>query len=65
MFLVAEKLISYYSLQMEEVRTGDTAVLIGAEGIPELAAPQIAADSGRISNELLCRMGARLPVIAV
>jgi len=47
----------------KDVRVGDIVTLIGAEGNDELSAPAIASDAGSISNELLCRMGARLPVI--
>ncbi|MBD5458107.1 MAG: serine racemase VanT catalytic subunit [Lachnospiraceae bacterium] len=49
----------------DDIMTGDAATLIGAEGYPELSAPYAAGKAGRISNELLCRMGARLPVVAV
>lgn len=49
--------------EAETVKRGDTATLIGGEGMTD--APSIAAVSGRISNELLCRMGARLPVVPV
>lgn len=49
----------------DDIMTGDTAALIGAEGYPELSAPYAAGKAGRISNELLCRMGARLPVVTV
>lgn len=48
----------------EGVSLGDIATLVGAEGHDELSAPAVADSSGSISNELLCRMGARLPVIA-
>lgn len=48
----------------EGVSVGDIATLVGAEGHDELSAPAVADSSGSISNELLCRMGARLPVIA-
>lgn len=47
------------------VCVGDTATLVGAEGHRELAVPDIAERSGSISNELLCRLGARLPVVTV
>ena len=47
----------------EDVSVGDTAILIdNAENSP-LLAPNVAALSGSISNELLCRLGARLPVV--
>jgi len=48
---------------VENVSVGDIATLAGAEGYDELSAPAIADCSGTISNEFLCRMGARLPVI--
>lgn len=48
----------------EGVSLGDIATLVGAEGHDELSAPVVADSSGSISNELLCRMGVRLPVIA-
>lgn len=47
----------------EGVSVGDIATLVGAEGHDELSAPAVADSSGSISNELLCRMGVRLPVI--
>ncbi len=48
----------------EGVSVGDIAILAGAEGYGKLSAPAVADSSGSISNELLCRLGARLPVIA-
>ena len=48
----------------EGVSVGDIATLAGAEGYDELSVPVVADCSGSISNEFLCRMGARLPVIA-
>lgn len=47
----------------EDVSVGDIATLVGTEGYREISAPSVADGSGSISNELLCRMGARLPVI--
>lgn len=47
-----------------DIMTGDVASLIDAEGFSELSAPYVAKAAGCISNELLCRMGTRLPVIA-
>lgn len=47
----------------EGIAVGDTAALIDTEGCPELSADAVAQNSGSISNELLCRMGARLPVV--
>ena len=49
----------------EGVAVGDIATLAGAGGYEELSVPVVAARSGSISNELLCRMRARLPVVAV
>lgn len=48
---------------IENIAVGDTATLIGRNDIEKLSATIIAKNSDSISNELLCRMGARLPVI--
>lgn len=48
----------------EDVSVGDIATLIGEEGYDELSAAAVSGNFGSISNELLCRMGGRLPVIA-
>lgn len=48
---------------IKEIAPGDTATLISCEGASKLSAPEVAYHSGTISNELLSRMGARLPVI--
>lgn len=48
-----------------DVAAGDIAVLIGEPGDLPLSAPVVADSAGSISNELLCRMGSRLPVISV
>lgn len=45
------------------VTVGDVVTLIGAEGYETLSAPAVANQTGSISNELLCRMGTRLPVV--
>lgn len=45
----------------KSVVVGDIATLIGTEGCEELSTPFIADSSNSISNELLCRMGGRLP----
>ncbi|MBD5453212.1 MAG: serine racemase VanT catalytic subunit [Lachnospiraceae bacterium] len=47
----------------ENISVGDIATLVGAKEYDELSAPAVADSSDSISNELLCRMGARLPVI--
>lgn len=48
---------------IESIAIGDTAIMIGSDAAEELSAPIVADNSDSISNELLCRMGARLPVI--
>lgn len=48
--------------EIENVRIGDEAVLIGEEQ-EGVNAAFVAENSGSISNELLCRMGPRLPVV--
>lgn len=48
-----------------EVAVGDTVTLIEAVPGSELAAPVVAGRAESISNELLCRMGARLPIRTV
>ena len=50
---------------VQGVSTGDIATLISAEEYDDLSASAVAYRSGSISNELLCRMGARLPVITI
>lgn len=45
----------------DDVSVGDTAILIDNAENSHLLAPNVAALSGSISNELLCRLGARLP----
>lgn len=47
-----------------DAAAGDIVTLIGTDGERELPAPLIADAAGSISNELLSRMGARLPVVA-
>lgn len=47
---------------IKNVAVGDIATLAGAQGYHTLLAPVVADRSGSISNELLCRMGGRLPV---
>lgn len=45
------------------VEVGNTAILIGRDNLSELSAPEVADNSGSISNELLSRVGRRLNVI--
>ena len=49
--------------ETEGVSVGDIATLIEAKTDSELTATILADHTGSISNELLCRMGTRLPVI--
>lgn len=50
---------------IEDAAVGDIATLIGKDHKRTLFAPIIADCSDSISNELLCRLGVRLPVIEV
>jgi alanine racemase len=47
--------------RVPDVRVGDEAVLIGRQGAEEITAEEIAALTGTISYEVLCRVGARVP----
>ncbi len=47
----------------EGIAVGDTATLIDIKGYEKLSAAAVAENAGSISNELLCRMGGRLPII--
>ena len=44
-----------------DVRVGDEAVLIGRQDAEEITADEVAALTGTISYEVLCRIGARVP----
>ncbi|MDO4293074.1 MAG: serine racemase VanT catalytic subunit [Eubacteriales bacterium] len=46
---------------IRDVGAGDTAVLIGSSGTEEIGACDLAAWAGTISNEILSRLGSRLP----
>ncbi len=50
--------------QITDAAVGDVATCIAAEADTVLSAPNVAARSGSISNELLSRLGERLPVVA-
>lgn len=45
---------------IENIHTGDTAVIIGKSGKYEITAGQLADQCGTITNEILSRLGARL-----
>ena len=47
----------------ENVKVGDIVTLIGTEAEQNVAAPVVAQSAGSISNELLCRLGTRLPIV--
>lgn len=49
----------------EEVSTGEIAVLIGTSGALQIRAEEIAEQSGSITNELLSRLGVRLPRLVI
>lgn len=51
--------------EAEGVRPGDEAVLIGRDKGLEIRAEELAAQAGTISNEILSRLGARLPRVEV
>ena len=48
---------------VEEVLPGDTITLIGRDGSEAIHAETVAEQCGTITNELLSRLGARLPVV--
>ena len=48
---------------IRNISVGDIATLIGKDAGAELSSPIVAEKSESISNELLCRMGSRLPII--
>ncbi len=47
------------------VQSGDTVTLIGRDGKERISAETVAEQCGTITNELLSRLGHRLPVVAV
>lgn len=49
--------------EIGNVRIGDKVTLISPKKDNELSAPIISDHAGSISNELLCRLGERLPII--
>lgn len=48
---------------VQKVKIGDTATLIGKDGDEEITAPMVAENSESITNELLSRMGQRLRIV--
>ncbi|MDE6566509.1 MAG: serine racemase VanT catalytic subunit, partial [Lachnospiraceae bacterium] len=49
--------------KVNHVSPGDVAILIGTDNNTQISAPVVSDCSDSISNELLCRMGERLPVV--
>lgn len=50
---------------IDRVSPGDVATLIGRDGMDEIRVEEVAQAAGTISNEVLSRLGRRLPRIAV
>lgn len=50
---------------VNHVSPGDVAILIGTDNNTQISASVVSDCSDSISNELLCRMGERLPVVIV
>ena len=48
---------------MPEAAAGDVVTLIGWDGPAYLAAEEMASVCGTITNELLSRLGPRLPIV--
>ena len=48
-----------------EVKAGDIVTFIGKVGDVEIRCEELAACAGTITNEILCRLGARLPRIYI
>lgn len=48
---------------VDDVKAGDVATLIGRDGDEEISCEDFAAASGTITNDILCRLGGRLPRI--
>jgi len=46
---------------VDSVAEGDVATLIGADGDEAIRCEQVAAAAGTITNDILCRLGSRLP----
>lgn len=49
----------------EAISAGDIAVLIGTSGALQIRAEEVAGQSGSITNELLSRLGVRLPRLVI
>ena len=51
--------------QAGAVRPGDVATIIGEDGDEIIRCEEVAAAAGTISNDILCRLGSRLPKIYI
>ena len=49
---------------LSEVAPGDTVTIIGRDGGQVIRAEELAAYCGTITNELLSRLGMRLPIVS-
>ena len=49
--------------EVDQVRTGDIVTVIGSDGGETIRCEDLAAVSGTITNDVLCRLGSRLPRI--
>lgn len=45
------------------VKAGDVATFIGSDGAQQIRCEELAASAGTITNDILCRLGSRLPRI--
>lgn len=50
---------------LPDVKAGDTVTILGQDGMETIAAEEAAEKCGTITNELLARLGPRLPLIPV
>jgi len=51
--------------EIENVAAGDVVTVIGKDGGEEIRCEEVAAASGTITNDILCRMGGRLPRVYI
>jgi serine/alanine racemase len=49
--------------EVDNVNAGDVATFIGKDGNEEIRCEEVAAAAGTITNDILCRLGTRLPKI--
>ena len=50
---------------IDSVQAGDVATLIGCDGGEEIRCEAVAAAAGTITNDILCRLGSRLPRVYI